>query len=60
MPDEPKFEPDEGHCEALTCVNPAEYRALWPGVSKLVCQSHRKAIMNKSWPEAAPLFESPR
>jgi hypothetical protein len=56
MPDEPKFEPDEGNCEVLRCANPAQCRALWPRVSKLVCQAHRMVLIDKPWPEVAALF----
>jgi hypothetical protein len=58
MLDEPKFEPDEGNCEVLRCAIPAKYRALWPRVSKLVCETHRKNVTNKQWPEVAILFAS--
>jgi hypothetical protein len=58
MLDEPKFEPDEGNCEVLRCANPGKYRALWPRVSKLVCETHRKDVTDKPWPEVAVIFGS--
>jgi hypothetical protein len=56
MVDEPKFEPEEGNCEVLRCANLAKYRALWPGVSKLVCGTHRKNVTDQPWSEVAVLF----
>ena len=56
MLDEPKFEPDEGNCEFLRCANPAKHRALWPRVSKLVCETHRRDVTDKPSPEVAVLF----
>lgn len=58
MLDEPKFELDEGKCEFLRYANPAKYRAFWPRISKLVCESHRKNVTDKPWLEVAVLFES--
>ena len=54
MTDRPTFEPlREGICDVLKCVNPAKYRARWPRVSKLVCESHKNDVADKPWPEVA-------
>jgi hypothetical protein len=58
MLDEPKFEPEGANCEVLRCANPAKYRTLWPRVSKLVCETHRKDVTDQPWPEVAVLFGS--
>jgi hypothetical protein len=58
MPSGPIFEPDEGNCEVPNCANLADYRALWPGFSKLVCETHRKHVTDKPWAEVSILFES--
>jgi hypothetical protein len=55
----PKFEATfEGNCEALRCVNPVKYRALWPHVSKLVCETHKKHVTDKPWPDVSGSFGS--
>jgi hypothetical protein len=59
VPDVPTFEPAQGNCEAQRCANPAKYRAMWPYVSKLVCENHRRAVDGKSWPDVSrPVFGS--
>ena len=51
------FDPvSEGICEALSCSNPAKYRASWAGgiVVKLMCPTHKAEVEGKLFAELSP------
>jgi hypothetical protein len=51
------FDPvSQGNCEALSCSNPAKYRATWAQgvIVKLVCTTHKAEVEGKLFEALSP------